>query len=166
MIILTKNDIKFLQLQTSLSIDKLNLLIEEESDLNLILDTISNRNFNIKQFKKLSFALLTKIIVFKVSKDKNYDITEKAYISDAIINFLPIIAKNKKITYFKKKTDDYSKYYIVLFGFLENITDKDVFNKIESAYRLAGQRELAQHLRDWVSLIREVKYHFFTTVNS
>lgn len=160
---LTKNDFKFLLHQTKLPPKQLNILLEEETDIDLILDSICSKKFTRKTLQTLSFTLLTKLIVFKVSKDKNYDIEEKSYIANAIINYLPLIADHQEVKT-KNKSDEFSKYYLVLFGFLENITDQDIFKKIEANFRLAGKREMAQHLKDWIALIREVKFEFFHTV--
>lgn len=163
MIDLTKNDIKFLLSQTKLQSKKLNLLLEE--DLDLVIDSICQREITKKELNKISFPLLTKFIVFKVSKCKNYDFSEKQYIADAIINFFPIIAKKQEIKNSQKNQEEFLKYNLILFGFLENITDKELFKKIESNYRLAGKRELAQHLNDWITMIKDIKYEFFQTIN-
>lgn len=163
MVKLSDNDINFLTKQTNLNKEKLISLIEDPADLDLILDTISKKQIDYSELKNLSFPIVTKLTVFKISKDKNFEFSEKKEVSDAIIKYFPPIIKNKRVGCLKKSSDKYSKYYLILFGYKQEINLK-IMTQIENNFRLADKREFAYHLNEWIDLIKELKKEFLNTI--
>jgi len=163
---LEKKDINFLCNVTKLSKERLLLLIEERADYYLLLDTIAAREYTKEEFHCLSFNLIVPFVIFKLTKDKNFDFEEKSYIIDALCTFLPVIAHtNQIVIQNSKKSEKHSKLNFVLCGFLDiDVEDHQILKDIETGFRSAGKRELANHLKDWIEVIKTMKAELWKTV--
>lgn len=150
------NDLDFISRETKLTRDKTLALIEEDRDLNLILEQIANY-LTKENLPNISFETYVKLVVFKFSKNKPYDISEKSYISNAIIDNYKKAEAHQKLPLIK--TDTYSekliRYYIVLFGLFNKEPRKGM--QMDHWLRAAGQREVAAHLKDWLEILSQIR---------
>ncbi len=94
-----------------------------------------------------------KIVLYQLSCHKDYDINEKSYISDILINNYNQIYKT---CYLPKKGQ---KKEIIHFISVINDTelDKKQLNTAIDNFIKLGRRDIGSHLPSWIDIIRKSK---------
>ena len=163
MVKINENDLKFLLFKTQLSLKKLLILIEDDRDFNLVIDSISTKltDFDKKFIPKLSQKLKVKLALYHLSQEKDYDINEKSYISD-------ILAKNynfvyKKCYLFKKGQKRPINRFISVIN--KEIVEKKKINDIRTAFNEIGERHVVQHIEDWIKITKKSKELIYNCVS-
>jgi len=152
---LHKNDILFLLKKTQISLKSLINLIEEDRDFNLVINAVAlNIDLNdTNELSLLSDKLKLKLILYHRAKDKDYDISEKSYIADLLINNYNQIYKTCDISQKKQKKE--IKQFISIINDI-NI-DSNKLNTIASNFNKLGYKNISNHLSDWIDIIRQSK---------
>lgn len=149
------SDIDLVVKKTKLSQDAARLLLELESDVDLVLDALSP-SLTFEEIKTLSAPLYLKACVFKYSKNTAFDIKEKAYIAATLLAYLPnILGVNpRSIVSAKEQTEETSRYQLVAFCVKQ--TKNLSLRNIDAGFRTNGQRDIANHLDGWVEVISKL----------
>lgn len=163
---MTNKDIQFIAKAIKLPVEKAKILVEEETDRNLILDQICEKKFSEKMVNGVSSDLLTRLVVFKFSKNVPASLEEKAYVAGMVIRQLPKF-DIKKFLDKKKKTfeEDLAQFYLVAIGFFqktikENNPDfsfKEYYSYMDTAFSRAGKSTLCANLKRWTDTLLVIK---------
>lgn len=152
---LYEHDILFLIQKTKLSLKSLLNLIEDERDFDLVIDSIST-NINeddIREFPKLSEKLRVKIILYHSSRHKNYDISEKSYISNILVsNYNQIYTSQSSPVKGQKRA---IKYFISIIN--DSQIDQNKLSIAAQNFTKLGQSNISNHLYDWIKIIKKSK---------
>ena len=162
-------DIRFLKKYTKLSLEKLLSLLEEQSDSDLVIDALSSGAYKKQELTKLSLKCLNLLTIFKHTKNTNFALKEKRYISDTVLAYLPALTKEKSLLSKTSKPNEHSaQYYLVMAGFFQELIEKNQTNYtsnyyisfIESGFLNAEKRDMSQHTRQWVKILNDVKKEY------
>lgn len=130
-------DLKLISKKTKLDIQRASVLTEEDKDTNLILNEISDK-IKDKELENITFPTYCKIMVFKLSKNKDLPVEDKAYVSKIIyenkdntklpkIDSANLSSCEKAVCYYclSDKTVSFSEneWYRIKCGFRENNKD-------------------------------------------
>ncbi len=158
---LTKADLTFLGKYTKLSQKKIKLLTEEPQDLALILDVLTTAKITKEELLSLSFEVIIKYIVFRLSHNLNYPITEKIYVCDMISRHFPYISRSKKLKPLPKDYNkDFAEYTFVLLGLFDHRLDQK--EKFKYSHHLKYFRDCTEsgvytHLKEWFQICTQIK---------
>ncbi len=152
---LNKNDLKFILYKTRLPLKQLLNLIEEERDFELVIDSIAS-NLTIQDIKllpDLSDKMRVKLALYHSSKETDYDIAEKSFVSD-------ILSKNYKQIYTKaylpvKGQKPVIKQFISVIN--NNALDNKKLNEMICNFNKIGKREVGIHLKNWIEIVNKTK---------
>ena len=167
--LVTKEDVEFIAKKTNLSNRKAKLLTEEERDLSLVLDELSDNLITKEELNKLSFATIIKYIIFRYSKDSNprISLNEKTYVCSLIEKNFPLISRSKIIKSIPKDKQcaEFAEYCFVLVGFFshrlkageyKNYKNYLIYFKVNSDWP-----EIYDNLDDWLSIFHQMKTQEF-----
>lgn len=149
------NDLQFFLDKTGLDPKRFINLIEEDRDFDLVIESIACHLSDVdkKILPKLSQKLRTKIILYNLSCHKNYDISEKSYISDILYNNYNQIYKTCYLS--KKSIKKEIKHFISV---INNMTEnKKEINVAVNNFIKLGRKDISSHLCDWINIIQESK---------
>lgn len=160
---LSEKDLLFISKIINLSLDKTRILTEEESDLNLILSKIAEKNIPTKKLSNVSFGLKCKLFVFTAAISSSFSIEEKSYVAKCISEHYFSIKRRINLSLISDKnlTEKASGYYLVVSGlFYDKINVKYLQPKhllwIEYGFKKANQRDLGIHTENWVNILRNM----------
>ena len=153
MLKLIDTDVKFLAKKMSLSTKRAISLLED--DLDLVLDALSP-DLTVKSAQNLTPTLYHKVATFKFAKEKSFDIQEKSYVAAALSEFLPVIIRGNKASVAKKdgKTEVSARYLLILSS-MDDSCHKE--KEIDAFFRVNNRRDLANHLDDWLEILRNIR---------
>jgi len=157
-------DLQFLCKSTSLSEGKLLSLVEE--DFINVIDALTDADFKTAP---ISLELFTRLTIFKETKECDFPLSEKAYVSDCVSIHYPRLFKTSHYLIDKKELDESAgQHYLVLTGmFPEFIMYKSskkgapgltfYTGLAKQAFKFADRSELADHVNDWIDLLYYIK---------
>lgn len=149
---INNHDILFILNKTRLSISNLVLLIEEERDFNLLLSSIASHlsDKEVKQsFPLLSPSLKIKLSIYNHSKDKDYDIEDKSFISDILIRNYDYLYKPCHIIK-NNQPEEIKDFLSVIHS--ESI-DKGKIPQLVQQFKELGKPTIANNIFDWINII-------------
>lgn len=159
--VLTKDDVDFIAKQTNLSRRKAKILVEEDRDLNLVLNQLIEKPISKDDITALSFQIIVKYIILKFSRDYDYDIAEKSYVSEIIIKHFPTIARSNILKSIPKDSEDinFAEYCLVLLGFFNHRLKSHQFKNYRDYlyYFRAVNPEFHSHLNGWMEIFTTMK---------
>ena len=150
---LLASDIDLIAKKTKLTTERAKALIELEFDLDLVLNELS-KVLTREEALSLSPRLYFKTAIFKFTQKKPFHIAEKSYVASAVYQHLPQVAVQKK-TFSSTPTEKSSQFLLIASA----MANKDLGKRrsIDTGFRLNGQRELANHIDEWVQALREMR---------
>ena len=163
MSLLSNNDLQFLCDSTGLSVNK---LLSLDSDFDLIVDAIADRELTMAP---ISLSLFTKLTIFRESRAMKYPLTEKAYVASCVADTYPKCYKGSHYIIDRGTlTEKDGRYYLVLTSmFPEFIINKHNSNgapnldfyikKAKDIFHRHNQEILASHLDEWIDLLYYIK---------
>lgn len=175
---LALNDIQYISSKTGLSEQKIIILSENANDLNLIINELSKDDIDNDGLVLLSFNLFTKLSVFRITKDKNFKIKEKSYISETISDIFPRVSKDKSLTNtiiqdletIEAPNERSAQYYFVILSLFNNFLNRKrrsfpneslYYRKAKHGFSLSEHKELPEHLNYWINTIRRMKEEYW-----
>jgi hypothetical protein len=159
---LTKEDYSFLKRKTKLTQTRLNTLIDNPGDFNLVIDCLST-NCQLKELHKLSFSLKSRIIIFNKVQDLDISLDEKAYVADSVQKYHPeIVLKNKlRMVPRERNTEEQCRYFLTLFGLnfkrSTKIFKKNYLTLIENSFAANKREEISKHFQIWVKILNKIE---------
>jgi len=147
-------DLKFILDKTGLLLKTLLSLIEEERDYNLVLDSIASR-LTTSEIKNLDITkeLKTKLTLYHLTRDKNYDIEEKSYICEILSqNFKQVYRRGFLLKKGQKKI--INKFISVIND--TNINKQKIMN-LSDDFDKVGRKDVGGHILEWVNIINKSK---------
>lgn len=157
---LNKNDLNFILDKTKLPLKSLLNLIEEERDFNLVIDSIAS-TLTVKDLPSISLLskkLQTKLVLYYTSKNTNYNIEEKSYISDIVMKNFNEIYKDHLI----KEQKPPISYLIRAIN--SGVISQDRLASITNGFNKLGQKDVSSHILDWINIINNTK-QIFSVIN-
>lgn len=150
-----ESDLIFFINKTKLPLRRLLLLLEEERDYNLVISSIAERMTmeEILNLNGLSNQLKIKLTIYHITTSNNYDIEEKSYISEILIDnykqiyktgFLLKKGQNKLINDFISVINSENKNTLIMGKLI------DKFHKI-------GRSDVGKHVSEWIDIIVKSK---------
>ena len=171
-------DLEYLSYRTGLSEEKVILLSESQEDLDLIINELSKEEIE-DGLLHISFELFTKLYVYKISSELDFKLKEKSYVSSTISSIYPKLEKHKIENHTIQKDwetlwepdEEIAKHYFILLSMFKDSLDKKrrsypnpniFYAKAVEGFINADKRELAEHLKVWISLIRRMKEEYWS----
>lgn len=170
---MTDKDLTFLRKKTRLTKKKFALLCEVERDLDLVIEQVALRCPNPRDFAGLSFRLYTKLIIFSETRNINFDIEEKAVVSNMIADIFPKLNNRTNFNPFIRRitaipTLSGAKYYFLLDAlFQDKVNIKDPvelrLKYIQEGLSVLGA--ISQHVGEWIKILKRLKNSGLFSVN-
>ena len=167
-----KADLEYISKKTKLSTDRASILIEEPQDFHLLIDQLSLKRHYIKDLKKVSFPLLFKLKLFKNAQKFDFDLEEKAHVSDTVCKYFNPRNKSKKRE-LSLTTDSTEKSALIAFCLISLFFQdfqKEMGEYVPHGFRnwedyiikgLSGGKsiniKLSKHVREWMGIIQKTK---------
>lgn len=160
-----RKDVKFIAEKTKLTIKEAQSLTEESVDLNLLLNGICAASLEKDDIKLLSFPIYCKIVIYKITADYNFSLSDKAFIADAISTYHPAIKKSidfKMLGDLKQTSPESASYCLVLSGLHYLKLKTDYFTErheifMNEGFRKAERLEVGHKIKELVEMLRRAK---------
>lgn len=165
--LMTPQDIVFLQKQTKLTEAKLISLLESDEDL--MLEVLSN-NTVTEPILNVSFPLFVKMSILKETQDiKKFTPESKEYVSGAITNVYPKVHMMSPYVCDKRRMgESEAQFYLVLTGLFPEYMDRllqrgapapEYYIRIaRRAFEHAKRMDIADNIFDWVKILNKIKH--------
>jgi hypothetical protein len=153
---ITHRDIEIISDKIGLNIQATKTLLEEETDINLIISQIFNK-FSESEIKDLSFSLKIKVLLFQKTSLKDFSFKEKIDVCNTIINYLPSLIdrpSNLIINYDWNK--EVASKNFVLCGFFKREALTPHWVTILRGFEKDNKTSIFRHLNDWVDIMKEI----------
>lgn len=161
---LSDRDIDFFAKKLKLSEEKTFLLLQDPDCLPEILNKVSEDH--IDGIVDISFPVFAELTIIKYSKDLKYSFEEKEYISQSISDkFYDLIEYplQNKYTFNLNHDEETARSILVYLGFFYKSLNKIrraypseniYFNIAKEGFELSNRRNISNHLKDWVKVLR------------
>jgi hypothetical protein len=170
-------DLEYLSYRTGLTEQKILLLAESEKDLDLIINEIAKEEIE-NGLLHISFNLFTKLYVFRISRELDYNLKEKSYVSETISSIYPKLEKHKIENHTIQEDwetlwepdEQMARYYFTLLSMFKDSLDRKrrsypnpniFYAKAVEGFENANKKELATHLKTWILLMRRMKEEYW-----
>lgn len=152
---INQNDLQFLLKKTGLDLKRFITLIEEDRDFDLVIESIAcHLDDQDREFlSKLSEKLRTKIVLYSLSCHKNYDISEKSYITDILSKNYNYIYKNGYVLGKGHKREIRQLLCVIK----ENKSDNNTIKYMAANFNKLGRKDIATHVPEWLKIISKSK---------
>lgn len=165
-VITNKNDINFLISHTGLKEERLNLLLEEDSQV--ILESASTAPFE-HCIVNISFPMFVKLSILQIKEARKFPAEEQDYIVHSVAESYPKICKQSHYYIDQKHLgESEAQLYLVLTGlfpeFLISLENRRAAPNIrfyielaQTGFKSAKKWDIAEHVHDWVAILNRVK---------
>ncbi len=163
--LLLDNDLSYVSKKIRLSISKTAVLTEENTDLSLILDFISESpTFKKSDKYKLNFPTYCKLLIHKYTHGQNISLNDKNIVSEALnLHFYTLKKKSacRMPVPIKIKDLENAGFYLILVGIFENkfkitIGQSKLISLI-SNYFWVENTSISKNIENWIKILNNIK---------